>query len=343
MSMLLLSVVLAGASLEGNATRTVTWSELTATFDPNKALPETLRLSGEGPYPAVDLLREWRELTAYVAPATTTAAEVRCFGDLAAAWAKCTKDEQRTALFERTRSTQPQLWARLEPWAREMLDDKALRKASWTPDDDRADDGCAFGMPLLWDDARLVQQAVVFVRADLEALKAAENDYPAYRQRPGSTYEYIYPVSGSLVSGVDPNDQPFVALKAAFRADLPWPFSHYTCDLRVLNRVDSSGGLVCDVRAWNDGPKDDFVWLSGRDHYFEVSDQTGAWQGTLVVRWFGFDLRGVPDTDSARRAGLRAGLLCLKREAEALQRARAEAPRRYSGGIPPLAVQGWRG
>ena len=334
-----------------HAPRTIAWSELGATFDPALVLPEALRLSGEGDKPALDLLREWRELANFVA-APAAGEAPRCFGDLARLWPACRDEAQRKALFDACAAAQPELWTRLAPWVREILDDRALASPRWTPDDDRADDGCAFGMPLTLDGApapygtldgsHLVQQAVVFVRADVEALKAAENDYTAYTRRPGSSYEEIHAVAGSLVEGRDPQGLPFRALKAGFKADLPWPFGTYRCDLRVLNRFDTSGGLVCDVRAWNDGPRDDFVWLAGRDHYFPVRDSGGAWQGTLVVRWFGFDLRGVPDTDSARRAGLRAGLLCLKREAEALQRARRDAPRDPGRVLPEFPVRGWK-
>lgn len=335
-----------------SAPRTIAWSELRATFDPALVLPAALPLAGEGDRPALDLLREWRELSSLRADGRLDGAAPGSFGDLAREWSAARDDEARQQLLAACARAHPALWARLEPWAREMLDDRALRSPKWTPEDDRADDGCAFGMPLTLegapapygglDGSKLVQQAVVFVRADFEALKAAENDYGAYTQRPGSSYEAIHAVAGTLVEGVDPEERPFRALKAWFKADLPWPFSSYSCDLRVLNRYDAAGGLVCDVRAWNDGPRDDFVWLAGRDHYFEVRDSAGACQGVVVVRWFGFDLRGVPDSDAARRAGLRAGLLCLKREAEALQRARGGPLRPVVGGLPAFPVRGWK-
>lgn len=335
-----------------SAPRTVAWSELRATFDPAFALPASLPLAGEGDRPALDLLREWRELATLAADAVAGTSAPRSFGDLAREWALARDGRAKDELLSACAKAHPLLWARLEPWAREMLDDRALRSPKWTPDDDRADDGCAFGMPLTLagapapygtiDGSKLVQQAVVFVRADLEAIKVAENDYGAYMKRPGSSYEAIHAVAGSLVEGVDPDERPFRALKAWFRADLPWPFSSYSCDLRVLNRYDDAGGLVCDVRAWNDGQRDDFVWLAGRDHYFDVRDSAGACQGTVVVRWFGFDLRGVPDSDAARRAGLRAGLLCLKREAEELQRARGGVLRPAGKGLPAFPVRGWK-
>ena len=335
------------------AARKVAWSAVREVFDPACALPDALALSGEGPWPAVQLVDEWRELAKLVAePSVDDPDAPRCFGDLAREWTRAVDAKERERLFERMARAQPVLWKRLQPFASEVLADDALRRKKWTPDDDLVDDGCAFAMPLTLegarapyakiDGSRLVQQAVVFMRADLVALKTAENDYPAYLRRPGSAYERIHPLAGSLIEGDDEAGRPFQALKVGFKSDLPWPFSHYECDLRVFNRFDTRGDFVCDVRAWNDGRDDDFVWLSGRDHYHEVRDARGEWQGTLVVRWFGFDLRGVPDTDSARRAGLRAGILCLKREAELLQRAHSGPPRLLGGALPSAPVRGWR-
>ncbi|MEY2806293.1 MAG: hypothetical protein RIR65_710, partial [Planctomycetota bacterium] len=39
---------------------------------------------------------------------------------------------------------------------------------------------------------------------------------------------------------------------------------------------------------------------------------------------------------------LRAGLLCLKREAEVLQRAHSGPPRLLMGALPTAPVRGWR-
>ena len=69
----------------------------------------------------------------------------------------------------------------------------------------------------------------------------------------------------------------------------------------------------------------------------------GEWVATAIVRWFGFDLAGVPDGDDARRAALRASLGSLKREAEALFRARdASRPRAVDGRVPEFEVRGGR-
>lgn len=186
--------------------------------------------------------------------------------------------------------------------------------------------------------SRLVQQACALVFADLDALKAAENDFTAYPARPGARYESIAPVAGSYLRGNDARGEDFAALRLRFRCDLPFPFSHYDCELAILNRLDRDGLVRCDIVSRSR----DFLWLAGRDTFVPVYTSDGAWVATLVVREFGFDLRGVPDGDDARRAGLRASLGSLKREAEALFAARGDGPRIVTGRVPEFEVRGAR-
>ena len=65
-----------------------------------------------------------------------------------------------------------------------------------------------------------------------------------------------------------------------------------------------------------------------------------AWVATLVVRWYGFDLRGLPDDDEARRASLRSSLGGLRRGAEHAFRLYGGPPRTVDGAFPPFQVLG---
>jgi hypothetical protein len=179
-----------------------------------------------------------------------------------------------------------------------------------------------------------VQQGAALVRADVATIKAVENDFPRYPGRPGTSYESIVPIDGSHLRGLDPRSSPFAALRVRFESDLPFPFSTYACDLRILNRLRADGRLVCDIAS----PSADFYWMAGRDLYLPVVASDGSFQGELVVRLFGFDLRGVPDGDDARRIGLRSSLGSLKREAEALFRARATDGAPSGGALPDFEV-----
>lgn len=253
------------------------------------------------------------------------------------------------ALADEVRRAQPDLQRDLEPYLAGWLDDGDLMAGRWDPDSERARDGLVFvdpwnlkgerGAP--WRDLRgsyLVQQATALVHADLETLKEVENDYRAYARRPGASYKWIGAVRGSFVGGEDDELGPFSALRLRFRCALPFPFGGYTCDLRILNRLDEDGHLVTDIHS----PHRDFLWLAGRDVFIPVHDSSGEWVTTLVVRLFGFDLAGVPDRDSHRRAALRGSLGNLKRDAEVRFRDRPGGPRSVAGALPGFSVRGLR-
>ncbi len=332
------------------APRTIAWSDLdSATFDIEYILPDDLALSPDGDGPAVDLVRTMRRLAAdRFASKPGSTLTLTCLGDVIRAVRDSGGDvEGRERVLGRVRDEQPTLWKDLEPWISELLCDASFREGKWDPDRDDPCDGFVFARPLslkgrsepVWkkrDSADLVQQAATLVFADLEAIKTAENDYPTYRGRPGSRYERVGPIADTFVVGRDPRDNGFSALRMLFETDLPFPFSTFTCDVHILNRVDRRGQLVCDVYSTSK----DVHWLAGRDHYFPVRASDGEWIATLLVRWFGFDLRGVPDDDGARRASMRSSLGGLRREAERVFRVYGGPPRTVDEQFPPYEVIG---
>jgi hypothetical protein len=272
---------------------------------------------------------------------TSTSAKPGAFGDLVRAVRATDGDPEACRReIERARAEHPELAADLMRFGSELLCDRALRASRWDPDEDDACDGIAFAPPLslvgrkerVWKQRERddhLFQAATLVFADLEAIKAAENDYRTYNSRPGANYERIGPIQSSYVKGVGPDGEPFSALRIEFESDLPFPFSTFTCDLHVLNRIDARKRLVCDIYS----NSKDFHWLAGRDHYFPVRASDGEWVAMLIVRWYGFDLRGVPDDDDARRAALRASLGGLRLEAERLFR--------LQGGVPRTVEKQW--
>lgn len=326
--------------------REATWPELRAVFDPAWILPEELPLApGERGAEHV-LERDLARALALVAePHPLDPGAPRCFGDLAAQ-ARDLDPEALGALFARVERVHPELWRELAPFAPELLRDEGLRSRRWDPERDRGNDGILMARPLTlagvsaepWrsqEGSRLVQQGAAFVRADADALKAVENHFTRYPGRPGTSYESIAVVPGSHLRGFDPDGRPFAALRVRFESDLPFPYSSYVCDLRILNRVRADGRLACHIAS----PHRDFYWMAGRDLLLPVRASDGSFQGEVIVRLFGFDLRGVPDDDDARRAGLRSSLGCLKREAEELFRARGGTGEPSGGKLPEFSVR----
>lgn len=229
--------------------------------------------------------------------------------------------------------------------ARELLLDKGLYSTNWDGESDLPDDGLYFGATIqrneitasLWSShsgAESLHQAAALVFADLEAIKSAVNDYPAMLADRGTSYEFIGPTADTFVTGQDAARGPFAALRIHFRSSLPFPFSHYDCDLGILDVLDSERCLTTYIYS----PSRDFHWFAGQDFHYPVYASDGTWQGTLLVRLCGFDLRGVPEDDDDRIGGTRVALGHLKRRAESAFRRYGGAPRTESGSLPRFEI-----
>lgn len=263
-------------------------------------------------------------------------AKATSFGDLAAAAFEVPRAERRAWL-----AALPPIPA-LEPWPdvlAELCDDAVLF-GDWDPDEDDAADGMwrapAWEIDAAPFDERPVQQYAALFRADLAALKAAENDYRQYPRNVAANYDAIAPVRGSHFRGTDAADQPFSVLGVTFTSDLPFPFGDYTTDLDVLNVVAADGAFVTFIHS----ASDDFNWLAGRDVFLPVTTSEGAYVGLLNARQFGFDLDNVPDGQGDVRAGLRAALGNLKRNAEAIFVAHADPPRNDARALTEFRLLG---
>jgi hypothetical protein len=238
----------------------------------------------------------------------------------------------------------PAAHARVGKLLSEVLDARELANPAWNPDIDQHDDGMYFGALLArnkssdepWrsqSGARTFHQAVTFVRADLDAILGAIHDYASSIRDPKTSYERLEPLADSLLVGTSDALGDFAALRVRVRSDLPFPFTHYDCDLRVLHTLES-GTLVTDIYS----PSRDFYWFAGKDWYLPVRASDGTWLGTMIVRLSGFDLSGVPDGDDDRKSGTRTALGSVRRRAEASFAAAGGVPRTIEGAIPKFVA-----
>jgi hypothetical protein len=350
------AVAFASASDGGVATsrlepRAATWSELQAVFPEEWALPEAVwaprgaSKSAEALPFALEALVEARFETVGASDANAPA-WTRSFGDLVKeARRRGAHAEALDGMLAELRIANPQAHSACAALLREVVLDKGLRSKKWTGEKDLADDGLFFG-PLLkrhelasgpWKSfkgSHTLHQAAALVQADLEALKGALNDYPSMLEDPGTSYERLGPVAGSFLTGRDETRGPFAALRIAFRSDLPFPFTHYDCELGIFDLLDAKGRMTTYVYASGQ----DFHWFAGRDVHYPVRSSDGEFQGLLLVRVAGFDLKGVPDGDSERLAGTRVALGNLKRRSEAAFKAFGGPPRTLHGALPSFDV-----
>lgn len=336
-------IALAGARTELPA-RTVPWSEMDERVFPSAwVLPAECWTPAR---PADSLENRLRELCGSRFGATPDAPWQQSVGDLVLEHRR--RGGSRAQLREMLAA-----WSAAHPDDRtglvdvvsELLSVDALGEKKWDPSDDRGDDGVLFGPDLArrelpvapWKDLRgslRIHQAAVLVHADLEALFEALHDYASALHDVGTSYEKLSPRRDTIVQGRDEEHGPFAALRLDIRSDLPFPFSHYDCDLGTLHRLDAGG----HPRTYVFGQGRDFYWLAGSDVLFPVRAADGRFAGMLVVRLSGFDLRGVPDDDDDRKSGTRAALGNWKRRAEKSFRSAGGVPRTIEGALPGLRV-----
>ena len=336
------------------APRTGDWPELTqVAFRESWRLPEELWRNSDGARDAQLLPIALKKLVERNFRASFTKGERDLpwcgnFGDIVVELARRGgKREALKAMLGELRSARPTLAKEIEPLCVQLLQSDGLASSKWSSASDLDDDGMLFGPPIElrasraepWKShkgSRKLQQAAAFLRADLEALKQAENDFPAISKERGERYDFIGPVAASYVVGEDAEHGPFAAHRVRFRYDLPFPFSHFDCDLAVLTALDRDRHVTTYI--YSDSK--DFLWLAGQDFLYPVRTSSGEWCGTLVVRLYGFDLEGVPDGDSERAASLRGSLGNLKLRAEQRFTSHAGPPRTVDGALPRYPLLG---
>ena len=335
-----LTLTLGGAEVVRVAPSPLEWNELQREFDLRWLLPEH---PGEGP----DLLAEMESLLAERFELRDDGRVLRSFGDLAAAAGEL-KGGERAGWLERLSKKNRELFGRRGEAFRQLLLDDRLRDR-WDPGSDHERDGflhrpawkAGKKLPAPWKDIGkrpTFEQVAVLFRADLTAFKQAESDYRPYKKNVGSRYLAIYPLRNGHFRGEDPEERPFAVSRIYWKADLPFPFGTYECELNVLNRVDDRGRMVSDVYSTSE----DFHWMAGRDVFLPVEDSGGEWVGTLVVRSSGFDLDGVPDSGAHRRKALRESLGNIKRRAEPRFAARGSRDIVAAGTVPEFELTGNR-
>jgi len=350
----------ARATDPGELPRAVSLETLRTTrFDMDWILPETrtLPLAAPADQP-VDIVKRAKALARMrfappvgTQPGVAPERQTRSFGDLVAAVLARGDDlEARDAWLAALEANRPDIWQACGAELAQLTRAEFLLGPKWDPatDDDR--DGVFMGRAFRadsegtepWskiDGDPLAQQALTLFRADLETIKQLENDYTLYPSNVGASYVFIRGTAGSFCTSKDEEGRPLSALGMQFRQDLPFPFSSYDCDLRILNRLDDDGHLVTDIYS----PSEDFDWMAGQDVFVPLRDGDGQLVGMLCARVFGFDLDGVPDGEDDVRLALRSSLGNLKRRVDmafAEHLARGGEPRTLEGALPAFTLRG---
>lgn len=329
------------------APRQANAGELAGAFDDGWTVPRAT--SAERAAGVRDLVAELAALARerFEPSGRGTFGEARTLGDVVARFASARGDSEATRELLRTLERErPDLW-KAAGWALPQLVDEAwFLGERWDPERDRDDDGFLVGPRRSLDSCsnarlargrgrRVLVQVATLLFADLRAAKEAENDFRTWYDRPGARYERVLPVRESYLVDRLEGERTQAHLRISFRTDLPFPFSHYDCELEMRHRLDAEGNLVSDVGASGE----DFYWLGGHDVYLPLERADGTFVCMLYVRVFGTDLGGVPDDPGHHEDGCRQGMGSLKRDAERLWAAGEREPL-VRGSIPAFDVRG---
>lgn len=323
--------------------RAASSTELAQAFDVAWTLPRAA--AGQG-----DLAADLAALTerGFEPRGQGTFAKARTLGDVVACFDGVRGQREATiALLRELERERPDVW-QAAGWALpQLVDESWFLGAKWNPSRDRDDDGFLVGprYSLKGSDGptlasgrgrRELVQVATLLRADLWAAKQAENDFRTWPSRMGVSYDWVRPLrDGYLVDELDGTRRE-ARVSISFRTNLPFPFSHYDCELDTRHRLDERGRLVSDVTAIGE----DFYWLAGQDLYLPLERDSGEFVAMLYVRRFGTDLRGVPDKAEHLEDGCRQGMGSLKREAEELWRKRGSRQAVVRDMIPAFDVRG---
>jgi hypothetical protein len=312
-----------------------------------------LRVSEDDRRPPVkvDLLSEMKTLARLEFPFQEGERRLKwthAFGDLVRGLREAKDDPaRRQRMLKILREGRPSVWERVGDYLPALVNDDRVYTDDWDTEENEWDDGLLLVEPFdrsasgdpYWsalDGTNDMYQAATLIYADLEAIKAAENDFAAYPDNVNADYEFIHGVRGGYLRTRCAAGRDCTVVRMTFQTDLPFPYGVFDADVRIRTTVDDDGHVVTDLHS----PSSDVYWLGGQDVCIPVFASDGEWVAMLHVRVYGFDLRGVPDGDGTRQEVILSSLGNLKRRAETRYAAYGGPPRTVKGAIPEFLVRG---
>ena len=241
-------------------------------------------------------------------------------------------------LLGRLASRAPRVWEQVRDFLPEWARDDYLYSDGWTPQRTgrpaRAEnDGILERPPFLLaaspsapdetaqdeeeDAHRKIYQASAPVYASLEELFAAENDFGTYHRQAGANYREVFPLEGAYFTGTDPAGSPFLLYDVSY-FQRPLPLWNLRFKLRQM--LHRPGGRWQMENRLIEG---DMHYLRLSIFYDPIHTLDGRLIGHVKTEWLDVDIRGLPDRDADRQAGVRGDVGNIKRMAE-----------ERSGGIP---------
>jgi len=256
---------------------------------------------------------------------------MKSVGDMLEAFHKTRGDAaEQVAMLARLETLAPRVWEQVRDFLPEWARDDFLYSDAWTPQRTgrpaRADnDGILERPPFLLatspgepvdpagdeqDPQRKIYQAAAPIYASLEDLFAAEQDFGTYYRQAGANYREVFPLEGSYFTGTDPAGSPFLLYDVSY-FQRPLPLWNLRFKLRQM--LHRPGGRWQMENRLIEG---DMHYLRLRIFYDPIRTLDGRRIGYVKTEWMDVDIRGLPDRDADRQAGVRGDVGNIKRMAE---------------------------
>ena len=226
-------------------------------------------------------------------------------------------------LLERLQTDYPRVWEEVKIFLPEWVKDDFLYSDNWVPGktgkpEKAENDGILERPPFLLKGesgtdsgkGRKIYQGCAPIYATLPEIMEAEQDFHNYYKQAGSNYLEVFPLTGSFFSGKDAKGLPFLLYDVSYHQK-PFPLWNLKFALRQ-NFFNENGRWQMANRLL----EGDMNVLRLRIFYNPILNTKGNVIGYVKTEWLDIDVKGLPEGDSDRIAGVRGDVGNIKKMAE---------------------------
>ena len=230
--------------------------------------------------------------------------------------------EAQERLLTQIQKEAPDIWEQVRTFLPEWVRNDYLYSSTWTPQktgkpSKQANDGILQRPPFLLPGSapdsgkdRKVYQASAPIYASLKEILAAESDFINYHEQAGANYLDVFPLPESAFVGTKPDGDPFLLYDVSYHQK-PLPLWNLRFTLRqYLHREDGRWQMENHFLAG------DMNHLRLRIFYDPIRTEDGSIIGYVKTEWLDVDIKGLPEGDEDREAGVRGDVGNIKKAAE---------------------------
>ena len=230
---------------------------------------------------------------------------------------------EQEELLKRLETAYPRVWEEVKTFLPEWVRDDYLYSDDWNPGkagkpEKAENDGILERPPFLLKEesgtdtekGRKIYQACAPIYATLPEIMAVEQDFQAYYKQAGSNYLEVFPLPESFFSGKDEKGLPFLLYDVSYHQK---PFPLWNLKFVLRQAFLNKNGRWQMVNRLVEG---DMNHLRLRIFYNPILNTKGKIVGYVKTEWLDLDVKGLPEGDSDRIAGVRGDVGNIKKMAD---------------------------